>query len=248
MGQRTAGAASIDARGGSSGANQRPHDRGLLLGLIALLAITLAASFVKGQAIFVFAYIMIVSYAIGGPRRHGLPWSAIGLKLGFVADLRRVWYLAGLDAVIFQVLPPTVGIAYLLGFGPELVAHIDARLPLAATAGPDLGALAGLLGLAAVLSLVEELVYRVTIQEGLRQFIGAPAAIVVAAMAFGLAHAVGASGSPQVILCDVVGVTLDGLFFGLIYARTRNLLLTWATHYAADVVGLIALATFLQVG
>ena len=44
-----------------------PHDRRArseLIGLLALLLITLAASLLKGQAIFIFAYIMIVSYAV----------------------------------------------------------------------------------------------------------------------------------------------------------------------------------------
>lgn len=73
-----------------------------------------------------------------------------------------------------------------------------------------------------------------------------PAAILVAALLFGLAHAVGASGHPQVVLSDVAGVTLDGVIFGIVYAKTHNLAVTWATHYAADVVGLLALMTVFQ--
>ncbi len=84
---------------------------------------------------------------------------------------------------------------------------------------------------------------RAFLQQRMSTYVGTPAAIVVAAALFGLAHAVGATGSPQVVLCDVGGVVLDGLFFGLIYARTRNLCVTWATHYAADVVGIVALVT-----
>lgn len=239
--------ASIVPLDGVDPVRTRRHDRSIFVGLVALLAITLAASFAKGQAIYVFAYIMIVSYAVGGVRRRGLPWSSIGLKRGFTGDLRRVWYLAGLDAIVFQLVPPMVLLAALLGFGPELVRHIDDRLPIGATTA-DAVAIAELFALAAVLTLVEEVVYRVTIQEGLSPIIGTPAAILVAAIAFGLAHGVGVSGSPAVIAADVTGVIIDGTFFGLIYARTRNLMVTWATHYAADVVGLVALLTFLRVG
>jgi membrane protease YdiL (CAAX protease family) len=74
-----------------------------------------------------------------------------------------------------------------------------------------------------------------------------PAAILAAAVLFGLAHAVGTTASPGVVLADVAGVTLDGIFFGIIYARTHNLLVTWAAHHAADVVGVIALVSFLRV-
>jgi membrane protease YdiL (CAAX protease family) len=216
-----------------------------LIGVLALLLVTLAASLLKGQDIFIFAYIMIVSYAVGGPRRHGRPWSEIGIKPGFVGDLEGVWPFSAL-ALLLQILPLTVGIAFVLGYGQELVSHITGRLPIGVDSGAGLEAVVGLLAVALVLTLVEEVVYRVTIQERLSWFIGTPAAIVVAAVLFGLAHAVGASGSPQVIVADVAGVTIDGMLFGIIYAKTHNLAVTWATHYAADVVGLVALMTVFQ--
>jgi membrane protease YdiL (CAAX protease family) len=217
-----------------------------LIGLLALLLVTLAVSFLKGQDIFIFAYIMTVVVAVGAVRRRGRPWSELGIKPGFIADLRRVWYLTGLDAVVLQVLPPTVGLAFLLGFGPELVDHITTRLPVDVGSTAGLAEVGSLLVVALVLTLIEEVVFRVTFQERLSWFLGTPAAILVAAILFGLVHAVGTTGSPQVILSDVAGVTLDGIFFGLIYARTHNLLVTWATHYAADVVGLLALLTVFR--
>ncbi len=228
----------------ASGRRGLPYDRRtrrMLIALLALLLVTLAVSLLKGQDVFIFAYIMIVIYALGGPRRHDRPWSEIGIKRGFVADLKRVWYLTALDAGVFQVLPPAVGIAFLFGYGQELVDHITARLPVDVGSGTGLAAAGSLLALALVLTLVEELVYRATIQEGLSVFVGTPAAILLAAVLFGLAHAVGTSGSPAVVLSDVAGVTLDGIFFGIIFAKTHNLAVTWVTHYAADVVGLIVL-------
>ncbi len=224
-----------------------PHDRRArleLIGLLALLLVTLAASLLKGQDIFIFAYIMIVSYAVRRPLRLGRPWSELGLKPGFVEDLRRVWYLSAFVAVILQLLP--LGIAFLLGYGQELADRITARLPIDAGAGASLTAVAGLLAVALVLTLVEELVYRVTIQERLSWFIGTPAAILLTAVIFGLAHAVGTAGSPQIVLSDVAGVTLDGVLFGIIYARTHNLAVTWATHYAADVVGLLVIVSVVR--
>ena len=79
------------------------------------------------------------------------------------------------------------------------------------------------------------------IQDGLSRSLGTPAAILVASMVFALAHAVGTTGSSQIVLCDVAGVALDGILFGIIYARTHNLAVTWATHYVVDVLGLLAL-------
>ena len=222
-----------------------PHDRRARNELIALLALligTLAVSFLKGQDVFVFAYIMTVVVAVGGPRRHHRPWSELGVKGDLVADLRRVWPIAFLVAVVFQVLPPTLVVASGLGYADEVVRHISDRLAVDFGSSAGLISVAGLLGAAALLVLVEEIVFRVTIQERLSWFIGTPAAILIGAALFGLAHAVGTQGSPLVVATDVSGVVLDGVFFGVIYARTHNLALTWATHYTADVVGLFALA------
>ena len=220
--------------------------RNELIWLLALFLLTLAVSLANGQDVFVFAYIMTVVVAVGGPRRHGRPWSDIGVKVGFFADLGRVWPLSALVAIVFQVLPPMVGIAFVAGHGRELLAQITGRLPVDIGSAEGLSSIVALLAAAFVLTLVEEIVFRVVFQERMSWYIGTPAAIGVAAVLFGLAHAVGATGSSQVVLLDVGGVMLDGVFFGLIYARTHNLWVTWTTHYAADVVGVIALVAVLR--
>jgi membrane protease YdiL (CAAX protease family) len=224
-----------------------PHDRKALYQvalLVALLLLTVAVSLYKGQDVFIFAYIVAIIYALRGPVRHRRSWQELGIKGGFLKDLRLVWPYSATVAILFQVLPPTLALAFVFGYGRELVEHITARFPIGLGSQEGAPAVAGLLAAALVLTLIEEIVYRVTIQERLSWFIGTPAAIVVASVIFGLAHAVGTSGSPQVILTDVAGVVLDGVFFGIIYAKTHNLAVTWATHYAADVVGLLALAFF----
>lgn len=244
-----------EAAGPMSSGAAEPHVAGVrrtrrarneLIALLALLLATLAVSLAKGQDVFVFAYIMTVVVAVGGPRRHGRPWSDIGVKGGFLADLRRVWPLSALVAVAFQLVPPTVVLALAAGYGPELIAQITGRLPVDIASAAGLSALAALLAAALVLTLVEELVFRAYLQERMSWYIGTPAAIGVAAVLFGLAHAVGATGSTPVALLDVAGVIVDGIFFGLIYSRTHNLWVTWATHYAADVVGVIALVTVFR--
>jgi membrane protease YdiL (CAAX protease family) len=237
----------VDAATTDPGHRLDSRARNELVALLALYLITLAVSLAKGQDVFVFAYIMTVVVAVGGPRRRGRPWAEIGVKRGFVEDLRRAWPLCALVAVVFQVLPPTIGIAFAAGFGPEVLEHITGRLPVDIGSAAGLSAIAMLLGAALVLTLVEEIVFRSFFQERLSVTLGTPAAIIVAAVLFGLAHAVGATGDPRLVLLDVGGVVLDGVIFGLVYARTRNLWLTWATHYAADVVGVITLVTLFRV-
>jgi membrane protease YdiL (CAAX protease family) len=224
-----------------------PHDRRAfyqLTGVLAILFLTLALGLYDGHrygSLYIFGYIIAIIYALHGPVRHNRAWQELGLKRGFVKDFKRVWYYFGIDALLFQVLPPTFAIALVLGYYPELLSHITGRLSINFGSLEGVSAVGGLLAAALVLTLMEEVVFRVTIQERLSWFIGTPAAIVFATAIFGLAHAVGTSGSLPVILTDVLGVAIDGVFFGIIYAKTHNLALTWATHYTADVIGLMAL-------
>lgn len=228
-----------------------PHDRRALYQLLlvmAILLLTLALGLYDGQKygqVYIFGYIVAIIYALSGPRQHHRPWSELGLKRGFVNDFRRVWYYFGIDALLFQILPPTLGIALLFGYYSELLNHITGRISVNFGSIEGVAAVGGLLAAALVLTLMEEVVFRVAIQERLSWFIGTPAAILVASVIFGLVHAVGTTGSLQVVLMDVAGVAIDGVFFGIIYAKTHNLALTWATHYTADVVGLFALVLVL---
>jgi membrane protease YdiL (CAAX protease family) len=225
-----------------------PHDRGALNQLtlvMAILLVTLAFSLYKGQDVYIFGYIIAVVIALSGPNRHHRPWSELGLKRGFGRDFRRVRYYFLTDTLLFQILPPTLGIAYVFGYYPEEIQHVTSRLSVNFGSLGGATAVGGLLAAALVLTLMEEVVFRVYIQERLSWFIGTPAAILLASVVFGLVHAVGTTGSLQVVSTDIAGVAIDGVFFGIIYAKTHNLALTWATHYTADVVGLLALVFVL---
>ena len=230
-----------------------PHDRRALLaviGLLALLVFTIALGLLipKYSALYIFGYIMAICYAIPGPVRKGRPWSDLGIKKGFVNDFKKIWYYFAIDAILFQLLPPMLLVAYLFGYYPQLLQHITGRL--ATDFGGALAlnvTLLGILAVTAILTLMEEVVFRVTIQQRLSWFIGTPAAVAVATLIFGLAHGVGATGILPLVTLDVAGVMLDGIFFGVIFAKTKNLAVTWITHYAADIVGIIALVTVLAI-
>lgn len=209
--------------------------------VITVFLLTLAYSMYSGKDVFIFGYIIAIVYLLHGVTRSHQPLDELGIKRDFRSDFKQIWYYFGIDAVLFQLLPPTLGIALMFGYYPELVNHIMGRLSINFGSLEGLSAIGGLLAAALILTLMEEVVFRVTIQERLSWFIGTPAAILFASIIFGLVHSVGTSGSLLIILTDVLGVAIDGLFFGIIYAKTHNLALTWTTHFAADVVGLIAL-------
>ena len=233
----------LDGQAAKPAREPTPHDRRALYGILlvlGILVVSIAVSIPAHKPIYIFGYIAAIVYATNGPMWRNRPWRELGLKRGFRTDLRRVWYLVAIVAALFQLLPPSFGIAHLFGYYSELVQHVSARLPVTIGSQTGVAALAGLLAGALVLTLVEELVFRVTIQERLSWFIGTPAAILIASVLFAAAHAA-VTGSAHVILADTAGVAIDGILFGIIYAKTHNLALTWATHYAADVVAIIAL-------
>jgi len=239
-----AGAESRSSQSGAKpGREPSPHDRALywLTFVVAIFLLTLIASLYTGQDLFIFGYVVVIAYALHGLVRRNGSWQDLGLKRGFVKDFKQVWYYFAIDALLFQVLPPTLGFAFVFGYYPELLSHIAGRLSVNFGSLEGMSAVGGLLAAALVLTLMEEVVFRVAIQERVSWFVGTPAAVLFAAVIFGLTHAVGTSGSLLVILTDVAGVALDGAFFGIIYSKTHNLAVTWVTHYVADVVGLIAL-------
>ncbi len=209
--------------------------------ILAILLITLAVSLFFGKDVYIFGYIMTIVYILSRFTRHGRPLQELGVKGGFAGDFKRIWYYFGIDAVLFQLLPPTLGIALVFGYYTDLVSHITGRLSISFGSLEGVSAIVGLLVAVLILTLMEEIVFRVTIQERLSWFIGTPAAILFTSIVFGLVHSVGTTGSIQVVLADVMGVIIDGAFFGIIYAKTHNLAVTWTAHFTADVVGLIVL-------
>jgi membrane protease YdiL (CAAX protease family) len=225
------------------------HDRRALYavtGLLALLVFTVILGLLipKYSDLYIFGYIMAIVYAVSGPLHRNIAWSDLGIKRGFVRDFKKVWYYFAIDAILFQLLSPMLGVAYLFGYYPQLLQHITGRLATDFGGAVALnGLLLGILTLSAVLTLMEGVVFRVVNQQRLSWFIGTPAAIAIATVIFGLAHALGTTGILPVVALDVGGVMLDGIFFGIIFAKTENLAVTWTTHYAADIVGILSLLT-----
>jgi len=83
---------------------------------------------------------------------------------------------------------------------------------------------------------LEELVFRSFIQERLGWFIGKYPAIVVSSIVFTVSHF--AVGRLNVVIADLMLVFLDSSLYGLIYARSRNLLVVWVAHLLGDYVDL----------
>jgi len=210
--------------------------------VLVILLVCEAVGLYNGQkygSLYIFGYIMAIVVGFGGLISGRRPWSDVGIKRGFAGDFKRVFPLFAIVAVVFQILSPPLGVSYALGIYSQEVAHITGRLTL------TFGTVVVLIISVIVLTLLEEMVFRVTIQEKLSWFIGTPAAVVLTSLLFGVAHEIATTGSLAVVLTDYGGVVLDGLFFGVIYARTHNLAVTWVTHLTADIIGILTLFVIL---
>jgi len=198
----------------------------ILIETLIVLALTFGGLIFLPQAKSVFAFLPIV-YLLVERWLRKRSWTEIGFKFNtFWADLRANWGLVLLVGVIIQVIV-VVGAR---AFFPEFLAHVAGRLPVSASA------LLGVLPLLAILLLGEELSFRSLFQARLTPFWGLTLAILVSSLAFGFAHF--NPGPINVVAVDIGLIMLDSFVFGIIYARSGNVLVAWLAHFLGDVVAL----------
>lgn len=129
-------------------------------------------------------------------------------------------------------LTPLSARQILLGLGIAL-ASIGALCLIALSLGASFTASTGLdawawLPTLILLSAGEEVVFRGTIFEAIRERFGANMAVAITSVLFGVAH----SGNPGVSLIAVVNVTCAGVLFGAMVVRTGSLWMSIAYHVA----------------
>ena len=71
-------------------------------------------------------------------------------------------------------------------------------------------------------------------------FIPTPMAIGLVSVLFGIGH--WASGNPLIVLLDVLLVIVDSIFYGVLFARSKNVFVSWIAYLLAD---LFAIGFFL---
>ena len=204
--------------------------KSILLETIFITLVTLLGMWLLPAARTPFALIP-VAYLLIERHLRKRTWSDLGFRRSsFWADLRANWFLFILLAFLIQPLTALWAKAYF----PEYLAHVQARLPF--ESGMSWGLLLPLL---AVSLLGEELTYRTLIQGRLAWFLGAPAAIGVASLLFGLAHY--APGPALIVSVDIGLIVVDSILYGMIFARRNNLWVVWLAHLLGDILGLLVL-------
>lgn len=88
-------------------------------------------------------------------------------------------------------------------------------------------------------TLVEEIIFRGFVQERIGWFQNGFIGIVIGSLLMSIFHY--SPGELSVVLIDLLFVFLDSSLYGLIYMRSRNVLVSWTAHLSADLVGLYLL-------
>ena len=210
-------------------------DNRVLLETIVVTIVSLSGILLLPQLKLIFV-LLPIAYLLIERRIRNRTWADLGFKFNtFWTDLRANWFWFVLVGVISQ----PVWFLVLRAVAPEIVDHIVERLPFPPTAG-------GLFVYAIPLAIAligEELTHRTLIQGRLAPFIGTTAAIAVASLVFGISHY--SPGPFAIVAVDISSIVFDSILFGIIYARSNNLIVSWAAHLIGDILGLIFLIAFI---
>ena len=211
------------------------HNRRMLYEISVVMIFTIGLIILLPSLRTIIYFLPIVYLPVERQLRHR-SWSEVGFKHGFIKDLAKNWYLFIIVAVIIQIAVPVL----LKFFWPELLDHIFGRLSNL----PGGEAIAGTVVLIIIGSLVEEVTFRSLFQERIGWFLSQFAAILLVSLLFALSHIT--VGNPFLVGADITLVFIDSCFYGLIFSRSRNVMVSWFTHMIADIIGFAMLLVFLS--
>ena len=198
--------------------------------VVIILILTFVAQFIWREFSLLFAsiptmYLFIERYL----RRR--TWAEIGFSIRKIPrDVVANWLPILLVSIIIQFLVVWTTKNWM----PIFLDHVIARFPL--TIDQSLGYLPMLL----IGTLWEEINYRALFQDRLSWFIPAPVAIGIVSVIFGIGH--WAQGNSVIVTIDILLVILDSVFYGIIFARSKNVFVSWIAHFLAN---LFAISFFL---
>jgi uncharacterized protein len=184
----------------------------------------------------IIIYFLPIVYLLVERRLRHRSWSEVGFKHGFIKDLANNLHLFIIVAVIVQIAGPVL----LKFFWPELLGQIFGRL----SDLPGGEVIAGTVILIIIGSFVEEVTFRSLFQERIGWVLPQFAAILLVSLPFALSHIT--VGNPFLVGADIALVFIDSCFYGLIFSRSRNVMVSWFTHMMADIIGFAMLLVILS--
>jgi membrane protease YdiL (CAAX protease family) len=204
--------------------------RQVLFETVLLLALVFAAQFLWLLWPVIRTIFLLVPLVYFFVERRLRRRTAAEACLNFRAIPRDVvanWFLILLVSIVIPSLEALAVRAWM----PEFLSHVKARFPFTGWQPVVY------LPLLMVGTLVEEINYRALFQERLSWFIRTPVAIGIVSVVFGIAH--WTKGDPVIVMTDVLLVIVDSVFFGIIFARSKNVYVAWIAHFLGDLFSLV---------
>ncbi len=198
--------------------------------VLAILAISTLGSFFLPAFRPAFLFLPVL-YALAEKVIRKRGWKDLGfLPETLVGDFRKSWFL-----FLFAGIGSRSITAYSARyFFPAYLDHVRERLPFGA--GTGLVILVPAIGLSL---MGEELSFRGLYQKNLSRILSLPASVVMSSALLALTRY---SPAPDAILVlDLGSVFIDSLLYGILFARSGNILFVWASHFLGDVTGLFFL-------
>lgn len=204
-------------------------DKAILIETLMVISITILL-FIIFPAFNSYTPLIAAVYLLAEKRIRNRTWSEIGFKpQNTLSDLKKNWYfilLAGTLAPIFSFL----GGKY---FVPGFIEHVKARLSL------NIDQIVPTIIVIAIGTFLEELIFRGFLQGRLECFITPFKSILISASLFAFMHF--SNGTISIVAWDLFGIFLDSILYGIIFAKTHNIITSWIAHFLADLVGLLCL-------
>jgi uncharacterized protein len=202
----------------------------ILAEAIFVIVITIALTFItSGSLKQLVAFIPLAYFFIDKILRKRT-WRDIGFsRKNILKDVANNWYFILVVAVVIPILLTLVTKESY----PQLFEHIKNRLPL------DMSKPDKLIITILAATFGEEIIFRALFQQRLNWFMKTPIAIAIASLVFGLIHY--SAGNTTIVVFDILSVVVDGVFYGVIFARTNNVYVSWIAHFLADFIGLAVL-------
>ncbi|QHQ63384.1 CPBP family intramembrane metalloprotease [Anaerocolumna sedimenticola] len=220
----------------TTNSNSKLTSKRILIETIIIMLITISSVFVSN--IFLkyileapaFLYLMIEMLI----RRRS--FRDLGFKISQTPrDLQKNLKLLFLVTMVLQLTPLLIGKAFM----PAYIDHLRERMPsaLQTFSLKSVMVLFITLIITSLVCLYEEMLYRGFFVERLSWFMKPYAAIAFSTLLFASMHFT--PGNPSAVLFDLASVLLDGIIYGVIYIKTRNIYVSFIAHMIANIFGII---------
>ena len=216
--------------------NQNVVSKRVLVETVIIMLITFSSVFVSSAYLKylleapAFLYLIIEMFL-----RHRSPRD-IGFKIAQTpSDLVKNFKLLFVVTIVFQILPLLIG-KYLV---PSYIEHLHDRMSFVLEINSMKSIIVFIVTfiITSLICFYEELIYRGFFIERLSWFTKPYVAIGISTILFSCMHFT--PGNPSAVILDIICVLLDGIIYGLIYFRTKNIYASFTAHIFVDIFDII---------